>query len=83
MTLNNKKDENQKILEIMNDIYCLNNYQCYKNGIDNFQKIVDILAKDIIECNSTNHNSCPHSLSYADTHFCKCPLLNFLFLNKK
>ena len=83
MSLNNIKDEKQQIIEIMNDIFCQNNYQCYKNGIENFQKIGDILAKDIIECKSSGSNSCPHSLSYGDTYFCKCPLLNYLFLNKK
>lgn len=77
------KDAPKQILNIMKDTYCTTKYECYKKGIDNFQNIKEIMARDILVCGAEYAQSCPHSLSFGDTYFCKCPLLNYLYKNKK
>jgi hypothetical protein len=77
------QEKNYQINTIMKDIYCTRNYECYKKGIDNFKTLNQVIAENLLECNADNNHSCPYSLSYGDTHFCKCPLLNYLHKNKK
>ena len=74
-----KEENNEKqIHAIMDEIDCSHDFQCYKKGIDNFLNFKRIIAKDIIECCLKNSSICPYSMPFGYSHFCNCPLLNYL-----
>jgi hypothetical protein len=66
------------VKEIMENVDCKNDFQCYRCGIEFFPKIhlkespliCDAITKDAKYCN--------YSLPFGYGHFCHCPLIKFL-----
>lgn len=68
----------KKVKEIMENIDCKNDFQCYRCGIEFFQKI--LLAESPLICDTLTKDAkyCKYSMPFGYGHFCHCPFIKFL-----
>ncbi len=65
---------NGEIEEILRQMECKRDFQCYKNGFRDICDIKDIGLPDSVECLSKTSRNCEYSVAFGDSAFCKCPL---------
>ena len=74
---------NRQIQEIMHQVECKKDFQCYMSGLKDLCKIKDIGMPDSVRCLSKVSENCEYSFAFGDSHFCKCPLRIYIAKNFK
>jgi hypothetical protein len=67
-----------KLRELIRLVECNYDYECYKNGIDDFQRIKPSEIFDLALCNSRKCNLCNYATIIGEKKCCMCPVLNHL-----
>ncbi len=67
-------DYEKEIKEILTKFSCPKDFICYKSGFSNLCEAEDIGLGPYLECLEKRREGCPFLLSYANVHFCDCPL---------
>ena len=68
----------RKAVEIVGDLKCPKDFQCYKSKYKALCKAGVNGNPDILHCLEEEPNECIFSLSYRDTYYCQCPLRNYI-----
>jgi hypothetical protein len=74
---------NRQIQEIMRQVECKRDFQCYMSGFKDLCKIEDIGIPDSVRCLSKAPENCKYSFAFGDSYFCKCPLRIYIAKNFK
>jgi hypothetical protein len=70
-----KKVSNPQIEELMGNIKCPKDYECYKSQLKNLCKAQDIGMESFLLCLDKKSNECIFSMPVTDLKkFCRCPL---------
>ncbi|MBW8039002.1 MAG: hypothetical protein FVQ85_03285 [Planctomycetes bacterium] len=70
--------ENGQIQEIMKDMACEKDFDCYKSGFENLSKIEIVGDAILIECLEERAKTCKFGLPFGMGYICKCPLRNYI-----
>jgi hypothetical protein len=73
----------RQIQEIMQQVECKRDFQCYMSGFKDLRKIKDIGMPDSVRCLSKGPENCEYSFAFGDSYFCKCPLRIYIAKNFK
>ena len=68
----------QKVVEIIGDLKCPKDFQCYKSKYDELCNAGFNGKPGMLCCLEEEPNECIFSLSYRDTYYCQCPLRNHI-----
>ena len=68
----------RKIVEIIGELNCPKNFQCYKKRYDTLCNAAFKGKPNILHCLEEAPGACIFSLSYRDTYYCQCPLRNYI-----
>ena len=69
-----ERDCENEIKQIIGELNCPKDFVCYKSGFSNLCEAEDIGLEPFLECLEKSREECPFLLSYANVHFCDCPL---------
>jgi hypothetical protein len=73
-----KEQDLDKIREIIDDLQCPKDFECYKQRFEGICQVKDVGLDSIVECIETSPNGCGNTcsfhISYGHSHYCKCPL---------
>ncbi len=83
IAMDSKVEINRQIEEIISQMKCKKDFQCYKSGFKEICEIKDIGMPDSIICLSKLPESCEYSFAFGDSCFCKCPLRLYIAKNLK
>jgi hypothetical protein len=64
----------RKIEEIIGQMKCPKDYDCYKSGLKTHCKAEDVGMQSYLKCLEENPSDCVFSMGYAESHYCTCPL---------
>ena len=67
-------DYEKEIKQIIGEFHCPKDFTCYKSGFSNLCEAEDIESESFLECLEKSPEECPFLLSFANVHFCDCPL---------
>ena len=70
-----------QIREIISDIVCPKDFECYKSGFDDLCKVKIFLDGELVECLVEISPSCKLSFNFGFGHYCKCPLMKYIAKN--
>lgn len=74
-------DHEKEIREIIAAFDCPKDFVCYKSGFANLCEAKDTGCEPYLECFEEHREECVFLLSYANVHYCDCPLR--LYVAKK
>ena len=74
-------DHRKRIRRIMAEFDCPKNFVCYKSGFTELCTAEDIGCEPYVECFDEGREGCLFLLSFANVHYCDCPLR--LYIAKK
>jgi hypothetical protein len=75
-----KEVEREQLKEIMSEMSCKRDFECYKHG---FENLCDgkLVGEDFLKCERTNSNcseekrrNCDFSISFGYGFVCRCPM---------
>jgi hypothetical protein len=69
-----KKDHKNEIEEIIGQMQCAKDFQCYKSGFEILSKTKDIGLELYLQCLEENVFGCQFSVRFGGNYFCECPL---------
>jgi hypothetical protein len=69
-----EEDYKKKIEEIIGQLKCSKDFECYKAGYENLCKAKDIGLESFLECLEQDLQGCQFSIPFGNTRFCQCPL---------
>ena len=69
-----KKLKKKILKEIIDDIQCPKDFECYKSEFEHLCEIKDIGVDTFLECLDKEANGCTFSVSFGGSYFCRCPL---------
>ncbi len=74
----------REINKIIGEFNCPKGFRCYKSGFNDLCRAEDIGSEPFLECLDHARGECPFVLTYANVHFCDCPLRFYILktLNK-
>ena len=67
-------DHEKEIRQIIAEFDCPKDFVCYKSGFSNLCEAKDIGLERYLECFHESPEKCMFLLSYANVHYCDCPL---------
>ena len=67
-------DHNEDIEEIIAQMQCPKDFQCYKSGFEVLSKTKDIGLSSYVQCLEENVFACQFSVRFGSINFCSCPL---------
>ena len=74
-------DHKKEIEKIIREFDCPKGFVCYTSGFDSLCKAEDIGLEPYLACLDERPEECLFLLSYANVHYCDCPLR--LYIAKK
>jgi hypothetical protein len=74
-------DHEKEIRQIIAEFDCPKKFVCYKSGFSTLCKAADIASEPYLECHDESPEECMFLLSFANVHYCDCPLR--LYIAKK
>lgn len=75
------QNQQAQIEEIINDLECRKDFECYKSGFKNLCKIRIFRDGELCECLETKAWLCKFSFNFGNGFFCKCPLRKYIAKN--
>lgn len=76
-------DYEKEIKQIIGELNCPKGFICYKSGFNKLCKATDIGLESFLECWDENRQECVFSLSFANIHYCDCPLRVYIIKKLK
>jgi hypothetical protein len=67
-------DQKNKIEEIISQIKCDKDFECYKSNFTRIGKVKDIGLKSFVECQAKKPTGCRFMLPFGHSYLCQCPL---------
>ena len=67
-----------KVVGFMGELKCPKDYHCYKRKYEELCKAEYFGETKALLCLEEEPQSCTFSLAYKDTHYCQCPLRNYI-----
>ena len=67
-------EHKRQIEEIISDIECPKDFQCYKSDFEDLAKIRIFRDGELVECFEEHSYLCKFSFSFGRGYYCKCPL---------
>jgi hypothetical protein len=64
----------KELQEIIGEMQCPKDFNCYKSGLKVLCKAKDIGLDSYLECMEVYPQKCPFSVPFGYSHLCKCPL---------
>lgn len=77
------QEHDSKIQEIMREMQCPRDFECYKSGFENLSKVRIIGDNALIECLEEKAQTCNFGLSFGYGYMCRCPLRKYIAKNYK
>ncbi len=71
-------DLKKEIEEIIGQMQCPKDFQCYKSGFKDLCKAKAIGLRSFLQCLEENPQNCLFLLAIADSHYCDCPLRMYI-----
>jgi hypothetical protein len=68
------KDHEKELKDIIGQLACPKDFQCYEQGFENLCKAEDVGLETFLECLEKRPHECPFSIPYARVFYCSCPL---------
>jgi hypothetical protein len=68
----------KEIEEILGDLKCPKDFECYKSGLKVLCRAKDIGLEQFLECLEEEPIWCKFSFSFGNSYLCKCPLRVFI-----
>jgi hypothetical protein len=68
------KDHKNEIEEIIGQMQCAKDFQCYKSEFKILSKTKDIGLESYLQCLEENVFGCQFSVRFGGNYFCECPL---------
>ncbi|OGQ96425.1 MAG: hypothetical protein A2521_08840 [Deltaproteobacteria bacterium RIFOXYD12_FULL_57_12] len=78
-----QEDFRRRVAEIIGEINCPKGYTCMESNFLHLCRAMDIGCETYLICFDENSASCPFSVSFAASRYCKCPLRIYLAKNLK
>jgi hypothetical protein len=69
-----KPHHKKEMKKIIGELNCPKDFVCYKSGFSNLCEAEDIGLEPFLQCLEKSREECPFLVSYANVHFCDCPL---------
>jgi len=63
-----------EIEQIVGEMQCPKNFNCYKSGFRHLCKAKNFGIKSFLECLESDPGECKFSFSIEKIHYCQCPL---------
>ena len=70
------EEQERQIKTIKSDMTCPFEFRCEKGGFAGYPKVREVST--LLECSQEDAALCGHSMSFGNTHFCQCPLNNYI-----
>ncbi len=80
-TTQGKKLQKEKIEQIISQMKCLKDFECYKSGFKNLCKVNILEDTGLVECSPENKKPCEFKSSFMGRTFCKCQLRCYIAEN--
>lgn len=64
----------KEIEQMIGEFGCPKDFICYKSGLSCLCKAEDVGLDSLLECAEERPEECTFLLSYANVHYCDCPL---------
>lgn len=77
------KEHERRIQEIMNEMQCPKDFECYKSGFEELCKIRIIYGGQLIECLEEKAQPCQLGFPFGYGYFCDCSLRKYIARNFK
>lgn len=71
----------EKLENIVSNMNCLGDFQCYRSGFTRLPNVKPVNAKGLLECFEKDRKNCEFALAFGDTYYCKCPVLGYAVEN--
>jgi hypothetical protein len=75
------QEHDSKIQEIMKDMQCHRDFECYKSGFENLSKIGIVGDAKLVECLEKRAITCEFGFTFGLGYICKCPLRYYIAKN--
>jgi hypothetical protein len=72
-----------RIQEIMREMQCPRDFECYKSGFENLSKARIVGSGILVECLEEKAKDCKLKFSFGFGYFCKCPIRKYVAKNFK
>ena len=72
------QEQKQQIEEIISDLECPKDFECYKSGFAHVGKAKDAGIESLLECSEENPEMCTFSLPFGYAYLCECPLRYYI-----
>ena len=76
-----KEADKRQIAEIMSQMQCPKDFECYKSGFEDLCKARDIGMEQFLVCLAENPRECKFSLPFGEGFYCNCPLRVYIAKN--
>ena len=76
-----EQEHDSKIQEIMRDMQCPTDCECYKSEFENLSRAAIVGNAKLVLCLEEKAKTCNYGLSYGYSYICKCPLRNYIAKN--
>jgi hypothetical protein len=73
-----RQEQKRHIEEIIRDMECPKDFECYKSGFANVCKAKNGAIESLLECSEKHPEMCQFSLPYGDGYFCECPFRHYI-----
>ena len=80
-TIQITQEHKTKIEEIIKNMECPKDFQCYKSEFKDLCQIQIFRDGELIECLDKGFNTCRHSFVFGRGYFCKCLLRKYIAEN--
>lgn len=64
----------KEIEEIIGQLKCPKDFECYKSGFKVLCKAVDVGVESFLECLEERPFKCKFSVAFGGLYYCQCPL---------
>ncbi|MBW8039443.1 MAG: hypothetical protein FVQ85_05535 [Planctomycetes bacterium] len=75
------QEHDRRIQEIMQDMQCPTDFDCYTSGFENLGKIGIVGDAKLVECLEEKAKTCTFGLPFVLGYFCNCPLRYYVAKN--
>ena len=76
--MNVSQEHQVQIEEIIRDMECPKDFDCYKSGFENLCEVRNFRNGELSECLDPKSWLCKFSFSFGNGHYCKCRLRKYI-----
>ena len=72
------QEHDSKIQEIMRDVQCPTDFECYKSGFENLSRAGIVGDAKLVECLEEEARNCDYVFSFGLGNICICQLRHYI-----